>query len=131
MDPFFNDFRSYIGISLAAELFHLCKGKQFEPMHDGDFVNFINLRPTLNQVKIKVGEKTRLSYFIYILSKEIVDPYCSDYWESKMLEQCNIEKKHYEKHRCDIISKENKANKNFRESLQKAISDAVKFDSAL
>lgn len=131
MNPYVNDYRSYIELSLAVELYNVCRGKQFEPMIDGDFIHFINLRPTLLPVRTRNGEKTRLSYLIHILSREVVDSFYSEHWKNKMLEQCGIERPHYEKHRCDVLSKDTKGNKIFRESLQKAIKTAVNFDLSL
>ena len=56
MNPFINDFRSYIGLTLCRQLFELCRNKQFEAMHCGDFVNFINLRLLQIEAKYEVDK---------------------------------------------------------------------------
>lgn len=131
MNPFINDFRSYIGLTLCGQLFELCRNKQFEPMHCGDFVNFFNLRPTLQPVKLKYNEKIRVVYLIYVLSTEIVDTYYSEHWVKTMLAQCNIPEKYYLGHRRHVITNGGKNNDEFREALHQAIEIAIKFDSAL
>lgn len=68
-------------------------------MHCGDFVNFINLRPTNQPIKIKDGENLRLSYPIFVIGTEVVDSDYAAYWIDAMLGQCHISKKFYNGHK--------------------------------
>ena len=131
MNPFINDFRSYIGLTLCGQLFELCRNKQFEAMHCGDFVNFINLRPTNQPIKIKDGENLRLSYLIFVLGTEVVDSDYSAHWINTMLAQCCITKKFYSSYKKYLISDDTRKNIEFKESLHQAIERADKFDKGL
>ena len=112
-----------VDTNLCSFVWRVCNYKQFECMRGSDFVNLMNLREPLPEIKIRKGENGRMCYMLYEVSKHIQNPILADKWINQMLDICGITQETYKTHHYININNSDvsKANKKFAMDLQNAI----------
>ena len=96
-----------VDLALCLFIYEVCNDCQFEFASGSDFVNFMNLKPTVSRT-IRPHERGKL-------------------WAEEFLKRCGISKSYYDKHRSDVCSGgTTEENREYRKSVDRAIENARK-----
>lgn len=118
--PLFS-YKNYVELKLCLALYEEVVGptKQFTSIGDLDFINMLNLRPTLAQPAIRHREKSRVCFLISKLSLLIDDDAARETWKRELLATLDITQRFYHSHYCDVASDgATRENIDFRDNLQ-------------
>ncbi len=116
----------YLDLAICLYLYEEVNDVQFHYVNNGDFVNFMNLRPTNEPVIPRAGEKLRIGYMAEKISQTIHPRATGQEWFKNFLKQCGITLKYYQGHRSEIMDDDYAYDHNveFKKSIEKAISKA-------
>ena len=107
------------------KLYKVCNKVLFRWMDDLDFVNLMNLRDTIDSVEVMPGQKGHVYYLLYIISEKLLlKEWLTREWIEGVLKRCNLKIESYDSHYTDV--KNSKDEKEFRETIEKAIQEAEK-----
>lgn len=119
-----------VDLALCLFIYEVCNDYQFEHLPGSDFVNFLNLKPTLRPVAVRPKENLRICYMVFSVSQTIRPRERGKVWAEEFLKRCGISKSYYDKHRSDVCSNTTtKENMEYRKSVDKAIENARKLRS--
>ena len=117
-------FRNYVDVDVCSPIFEKCNGRQFQAATKLDLCEFFNLRKPPVEVRILNRQKMRMCYLINRLYKHAlpdnIDVKCS--WLEQILAACGIDRKYYDSHYNDVMSKSYQGeNKEFYELVKSII----------
>lgn len=119
-----------VDLALCLFIYDVCNDAQFGYMSGSDFVNFMNLKPTVQHVTVRPKENLRVCYMVMSVSQNIKPRERGRQWAEEFLQRCGISKSYYDKHRNDVCGKgTTKENQEYRKSIDKAIENARKLNS--
>ncbi len=120
-----------VDLALCLFIYEVCNEAQFGYMSGSDFVNFMNLKPTVQPVTVRPKENLRVCYMVMSVSQNIKPRERGKQWAEEFLKRCGISKSYYDKHRNDVCGKgTTKENREYRKSIDKAIENARKLKCA-
>lgn len=118
-----------VDLALCLFIYEVCNDCQFGHLSGSDFVNFMNLKPTVRPVTVRPKENLRICYMVLSVSQTIKPRERGRQWAEDFLKRCGISKSYYDKHRNDVCGKgTTKENRDFRESIDRAIENARKLN---
>mgnify|MGYP006957219149 CR=1 FL=1 len=84
----------YFPMKLLSAIHEKCNGKQFEAVSEAEFYAYMNLQPCKNQLKIRMGEKARVCYLIYLMS-ETLSSQDKEKWKNEIMQLLDIDIRYY------------------------------------
>ena len=106
-------------------IYEVCNDWQFGYLSGSDFVNFMNLKPTVQSVTVRPKENLRICYMVLSVSLTIKPRERGKQWAEEFLQRCGISKSYYDKHRNDVCAQyATKENREYRKSIDRAIEKA-------
>lgn len=114
-----------VDLSLCLFIYEVCNDCQFEYLSGSDFVNFLNLKPTVRVAAVRPKENLRVCYMVFRISQTIRPHERGRLWAEEFLKRCGISKSYYDKHRSDVCGKgTTRENREYRKAIDKAIENA-------
>ncbi|MCC8039072.1 MAG: hypothetical protein LIP02_13220 [Bacteroidales bacterium] len=126
------ELEDYLDLAICMYLYEEVNDIQFHYTNAGDFVNFMNLRPTNEKVIPRAGEKLRIGYMAEKISQTIHPRAIGQEWFKNFLKQCGFTLKYYQGHRSEIMDDDYayEHNLEFKKSIEKAISKAERLKAS-
>ena len=101
-----------VDLALCLFIYEVCNDYQFRHLSGSDFVNFMNLKPTVQPAYVRPKENLRICYMVLSVSQTIKP-------------RCGISKSYYDKHRNDVCAQgATRENREYRKSIDNAIQKA-------
>ena len=117
-----------VDLALCLFIYEVCNDYQFRHLSGSDFVNFMNLKPTVQPAYVRPKENLRICYMVLSVSQTIKPRERGKQWAEDFLQRCGISKSYYDKHRSDVCGKgTTEENREYRKSVDKAIENARRF----
>ncbi len=114
-----------VDLALCLFIYDVCNDNQFDHLSGSDFVNFMNLKPTVRPVTVRPKENLRVCYMVMSVSLTIRPRERGRQWAEEFLKSCGIPKSYYDKHRNDVCDKAaTERNREYRKSIDNAIDNA-------
>lgn len=119
-----------VDLALCLFIYEVCNDRQFGHLSGSDFVNFMNLKPTVQPVTVRSKENLRICYMVLSVSLTIKPRERARVWVEEFLQSCGISKSYYEKHRNDVCSRgATKENREYRKSIDRAVENARRLNN--
>lgn len=119
-----------VDLALCLFIYEVCNDYQFRHLSGSDFVNFMNLKPTVRPVTVRPKENLRVCYMVLSVSQTVRPRERGKQWAEDFLQRCGISKSYYDKHRSDVCNKgATKENQDFRKSIDKAVENARRLNN--
>ena len=116
-----------VDLALCLFIYEVCNDYQFRHLSGSDFVNFMNLKPTVRPVTVRPKENLRVCYMVLSVSQTVRPRERGKQWAEDFLQRCGISKSYYDKHRSDVCSGgTTEENREYRKSVDRAIENARK-----
>lgn len=114
-----------VDLALCLFIYGVCNDCQFEYLSGSDFVNFLNLKPTVQPATVRPKEKLRVCYMVFSVSLTIRPRERGRLWAEEFLKRCGISKSYYDKHRSDVCGEgATQENRDYRKAIDNAIENA-------
>lgn len=114
-----------VDLALCLFIYEVCNDRQFGYLSGSDFVNFMNLKPTVQPVNVRPKENLRVCYMVMSVSLTVKPRERGKQWAEDFLKRCGISKSYYDKHRNDVCAQgTTNENKEYRRSIDNAIEKA-------
>lgn len=114
-----------VDLALCLFIYEVCNDRQFGYLSGSDFVNFMNLKPTVQPVNVRPKENLRVCYMVMSVSLTVKPRERGKQWAEDFLKRCGISKSYYDKHRNDVCAQgATNENKEYRRSIDNAIEKA-------
>lgn len=114
-----------VDLALCLFIYEVCNDHQFGYLSGSDFVNFMNLKPTVQPVNVRPKENLRICYMVMSVSLTVRPRERGKQWAEDILKRCGISKSYYDKHRNDVCAQSaTNENKEYRRSIDNAIEKA-------
>ena len=114
-----------VDLALCLFIYEVCNDCQFGYLSGSDFVNFMNLKPTVQPVNVRPKENLRVCYMVMSVSLTVRPRERGKQWAEDFLKRCGISKSYYDKHRNDVCAQgATNENKEYRRSIDNAIEKA-------
>lgn len=114
-----------VDLALCLFIYEICNDCQFGYLSGSDFVNFMNLKPTVQPVTVRPKENLRVCYMVMSVSLTVKPRERGKQWAEDFLKRCGISKSYYDKHRNDVCAQgATNENKEYRRSIDNAIEKA-------
>lgn len=114
-----------VDLALCLFIYEVCNDCQFGYLSGSDFVNFMNLKPTVQPVNVRPKENLRVCYMVMSVSLTVKPRERGKQWAEDFLKRCGISKSYYDKHRNDVCAQgATNENKEYRRSIDNAIEKA-------
>lgn len=114
-----------VDLALCLFIYEVCNDCQFGYLSGSDFVNFMNLKPTVQPVNVRPKENLRVCYMVMSVSLTVKPRERGKQWAEDFLKRCGISKSYYDKHRNDVCAQSaTNENKEYRRSIDNAIEKA-------
>lgn len=114
-----------VDLALCLFIYEVCNDYQFRHLSGSDFVNFMNLKPTVQPAYVRPKENLRICYMVLSVSQTIKPRERGRQWAEDFLQSCGISKSYYDKHRNDVCAQgATKENREYRKSIDDAIQKA-------
>lgn len=114
-----------VDLALCLFIYEICNDCQFGYLSGSDFVNFMNLKPTVQPVNVRPKENLRVCYMVMSVSLTVKPRERGKQWAEDFLKRCGISKSYYDKHRNDVCAQgATNENKEYRRSIDNAIEKA-------
>lgn len=120
-----------VDLALCLFIYEVCNDCQFGHLSGSDFVNFMNLKPTVLPVTVRPKENLRICYMVMSVSQTVKPRERGKQWAEEFLKRCGISKSYYDKHRSDVCAQgATIENREYRKSIDRAIENARKLNRA-
>ena len=114
-----------VDLALCLFIYEVCNDYQFDFLPGSDFVNFMNLKPTVQPVTVRPKENLRICYMVLSVSQTVKPRERGKQWAEDFLQRCGISKSYYDKHRNDVCAQgATRENREYRKSIDNAIQKA-------
>lgn len=114
-----------VDLALCLFIYEVCNDYQFRHLSGSDFVNFMNLKPTVRPVTVRPKENLRVCYMVLSVSQTVRPRERGKQWAEDFLQRCGISKSYYDKHRNDVCAQgATRENREYRKSIDRAIEKA-------
>lgn len=114
-----------VDLALCLFIYEVCNDCQFRHLSGSDFVNFMNLKPTVRPVTVRPKENLRVCYMVLSVSQTVKPRERGKQWAEDFLQRCGISKSYYDKHRNDVCAQgATRENREYRKSIDRAIEKA-------
>lgn len=120
-----SEWMDTVDLAICMFIYDVCNDCQFGHLSGSDFVNFMNLKPTVRPATVRPKENLRVCYMVFSVSQTIRPRERGKLWAEEFLKRCGISKSYYDKHRSDVCNKgATKENQDFRKSIDTAVENA-------
>ena len=110
--------QEYFSMKLLSLIHEVCEGEQFEEISAPDFYANMNLHPCNCKLKIKLREKIRVCYLIFLMSEKL-SKQDRDKWKDRILKLLDIDDSYYKsKYKEPVSDFPSDSNQNFAKEME-------------
>lgn len=91
-----------IDVALCYMLFDVCNEKLIEATTMSNFINWMNMKPTMPEIKMRPREKTRCCYMLKVVMEHILIKEFKNQWLDTMLASLGISRSFCDKHSYEV-----------------------------
>ena len=114
-----------VDLALCLFIYEVCNDCQFRHLSGSDFVNFMNLKPTVQPVTVRPKENLRICYMVLSVSQTVKPRERGKQWAEDFLHLCGISKSYYDKRRHAVCAQgAPREHREYRKSIDNAIQKA-------